>query len=352
MLTPSWLARLSRPLEWVNALARRAYARHLLRVYTAPLPVISVGNIALGGTGKTPLVAALARALVAAGVRPAILTRGYRRSSAVPRLVRGGEPLDWRDIGDEPALLAHTLPGVPLVVDADRVRGAMWAANETDATHLILDDGFQHFRLARQLELVATPAADPLCRRRPRREHPRSLRHAHAILLTDAQFGANEEELAALGRYAPGVPVLAVATRPTGVRHRGTFHPPSWLAGRRLHAAAGIASSHRFFALLSQLGGHLERLVPLPDHYPWPVEAIQRLLKEAQAGGAELVVTAKDAIKFPPALAPRVAWLEVEVILLGGSFSDLLRPLFPSSPAGGAVRGMARPEPRRFQRRA
>ena len=177
----------SRALEWVNTAARAGYASGVCRVHRAPVPVISVGNIAIGGTGKTPLVAAIARFLLEHGARPAILTRGYRRRDPLPRLVRGAAAPAWEEIGDEPALLARMLPDVPIVVDADRVRGAATAVRDAGATHLVLDDGFQHWRLARDLDIVAVDAADPLCARRLRRERPAALARADLAVAVDAR---------------------------------------------------------------------------------------------------------------------------------------------------------------------
>ncbi len=333
MLNPALLALASRPLEWINAAAHATYRRGLLPTHRAPVPVISVGNIALGGTGKTPLVAALARTLLAAGTRPAILTRGYRRMTAEPRLVRGEEGVRWEEIGDEPALLARALPRLPIVVDADRVRGAARAVAEGGATHLLLDDGFQHWRLARELDIVATPMADPLCRRQPRREHPRALRRAHAVLLTDSHPAGVAEARAAVRRAAPGVPVLGTAVLPRGVHHQGVCHPPQWLAGRRVIAVAGIANPVRFFNQLAALGAELVTCVPLPDHHVLTEPHATRLLHQADRDRALLILTAKDVVKLPPHLARPVAWLEIEAVPLEGSFLDLLSPVLSSPPS-------------------
>jgi len=327
MLSQRLLAAACRPLEWVNAAARAAFEHGLARVHHPEVPVISIGNIALGGTGKTPLVAALARALLGAKLQPAILTRGYRRAHSAPRLVWHDPGVPWQEIGDEPALLARALPQVPIVVDADRVRGAGRAVAATGASHLLLDDGFQHWRLAREVDLVATPMDDPLCRHRPRREHPRALARASAIVLTGAHPAGVEQARAALQAVAPAVPVLATTVQPSAVHYQGFRHPPSWLAGRPVVAAAGIANPHRFFALLAALGAELFTTVPLPDHHVLsPVQAHQ-LLRRARAQQALLILTAKDVVKLPASLAAEVAWLEIEAAPLEGCWLDLLRDI-------------------------
>ncbi len=324
MLSEALLTLASRPLEWVNAAARAAFEHGLVTVHHAEVPVISIGNIALGGTGKTPLVAALARALLAEGARPTILTRGYRRIQTAPRLVWRDPGVPWQEIGDEPALLARALPEVPIVVDADRVLGARRAVAVAGASHLLLDDGFQHWRLARQIDLVATPMADPLCKYRPRREHPRALARASAIVLTDAHPAGVEQARTAVRRMAPSVPVLATTVRPSAVHHQGVRHPTTWLGGRRVIAAAGIANPQRFFALLTALGAQLVTAVPLPDHHVLTTEHAVELLHRARAQQAALILTAKDVVKLPAELAAAVAWLEIEAVLLEGSWLDLL----------------------------
>lgn len=324
MLSRTLLVLASRPLEWVNAAAHDAYAHRLVTVHHAEVPVISVGNIALGGTGKTPLVAALARTLLTAGARPAILTRGYRRTQSAPRLVWRNPHVPWHEIGDEPALLARAIPEVPIVVDADRVRGAARAVAEAQVSHLVLDDGFQYWRLARHVDLVATPMNDPLCRHRPRREHPRSLGRASAIVLTGAHSAGVEQARAALQRVAPAVPVFASTVQPRGVHHQGVCHPPAWLAERRVLAAAGIANPHRFFALLATLGAQVVTTVPLPDHHVLTQQQTKELLRRARTQQAVLIFTAKDEVKLPADLAAEVAWLEIEAVPLHGNWLDVL----------------------------
>ncbi len=318
----------SRLLAAVNAAGRWWYTR-VLRPQRASLPVVSVGNIACGGTGKTPTVAALARELQRAGYRPAILTRGYRRQGRAPTLLTR-PPADWREVGDEPALLAAALEGVPIVVDADRVRGAATAAERTPATHLILDDGFQHWRLARDLDLVVVDASDPLACRSPRREGPRALAHADAIVLANATPDLLAPATRALRRYAPSVPILATRLVVRCVRSAHGETPPETLAGARVFAVAGIASPHRFLATLRQLGAEPVRFRFFPDHHPLTPGELARLEACAEREGLLLVTTAKDAVKLPAPLTGGIRWLETEVECLEGSFRDLLAPLCPA----------------------
>lgn len=318
--------RASRVLEAVNAAGRALYEAGLRRPRRAQVPVVSVGNIACGGTGKTPTVAALAGALRGAGFHPAILTRGYRRRGRAQRVLRGPVE-DWRTVGDEPALLAASLPDVPVIVDADRARGAATAVAEVGATHLVLDDGFQHWRLARDLDLVVVDADDPLAFRSPRREGPRALRRAHALLLAGATESSAENAAEQLRRIVPHTPIIAMRTVVRGVRFGGELLPPASLAGKRVVAVAGIAAPERFFATVAALGAEIVRKRPFADHHPFAHGEMEAILADAERAGLAVVATAKDVVKLPAAVAPRVLCVEIEFERWEGSFLDLLAPV-------------------------
>jgi tetraacyldisaccharide 4'-kinase len=333
----------SRLLEVVNGLGRWLYRSGLRRTERLPVPVISVGNLVLGGSGKTPLVEALARVLLRAGARPAILTRGYRRRDRHPALIDSERDVAWESVGDEPAMLARALPGAVIAVDHDRLRGARRALDGAGATHLILDDGFQHWRLARDLDVVALDSRDPLSERAPRRENPSALRRAHAIVLTGAPPEPPYQIADQLEAIFPTARVLVVATTVMAVRLAGERLSPGWLAGRRVVAAAGIAGPERFFATLRQLAARPVRCVPFPDHHPFSRRELEDLLRDAAQHGATPIVTAKDAVKVPADLLPSIAWLEIAATCVRGSFRELLarfvaadgRLLPPAEPSDG-----------------
>ena len=334
---PDWLLGFTDFMEVVNAAAHAAYRVGLRKSERAAVPVISVGNIAFGGTGKTPLVAALARTLLAAGARPAVLTRGYRRREKAPVTVRGPDGATWERVGDEPALLIQSLPEVPIVVDRDRVRGAAMAVRETGATHLILDDGFQHWRLARDLDVVVVEASDPFGARKPRREHPDALARADAIVLSRA---ANLTEaraaMAVLGAYAPEALFLATALAARAVFRGGERRPPDALRGMPVIAMAGIASPEGFVNTLGDVGAHVVDMRFFPDHHRYTRREVEAVIAEADAAGAVVATTGKDAVKLPPDLVARVAWVDVEAVAMMGSFEELLAPVlgksFPTLP--------------------
>jgi tetraacyldisaccharide 4'-kinase len=323
---------LSRALELVNGAARALYARGILPARHAAVPVISVGNIAMGGTGKTPLVAALATALRRHGARPAILTRGYRRRDSTPRLVVHNPGAGWEEIGDEPAVLARALPEVPIVVDADRVRGAAVAVAQGGATHIILDDGFQHWRLVRDLDIVTVDPRDPLCERRLRREHPRALAGADAAVVIDAAPGALDAVRALVATVAPSLRLFPCRLQPSAAVVGADRHDAPWLRGRRALAFAGIANPRRFAATLAGLGAEVVETRSFPDHHVYAEAEIAEILDRARALAAVAVTTEKDAVKIAaPALA-RIAVLAVELVPEGGDLLDLLAPLLAGAP--------------------
>jgi tetraacyldisaccharide 4'-kinase len=315
-------------VEGINAIGHSAYRVGLRRVHRAGVPVISVGNIAFGGTGKTPLVAALARTLLAAGARPAILTRGYGRREKQPLLIRGGENATWERVGDEPALLARALPEVPIVVDPDRVRGAATAITEAAATHLILDDGFQHWRLDRDLDIVVVEASDPFGAKAPRREHPDALGRADAIVLSRvADLTEARAAMAVLGAYAPDAIFIATSLAARAVWRDGARQGPGALRDVKVLAMAGIGSPEGFVHTLGDIGAIVADMRFFPDHHRYARAEVEAVLAEAAADGAIVATTAKDAIKLPADLAARVAWLDVDAVAVMGSFEELLAPV-------------------------
>lgn len=314
-------------LEFGNAVVRPLYRWGVARVHRAAVPVISVGNIACGGTGKTPLVAALARHLLGRGLRPAILTRGYRRERTQPLLITEQRMVSWRDAGDEPALLARALPEVPIVVDRDRVRGAATAVRETGASHLLLDDGFQHWRLDRAADLVVVDAHDPLADNAPRRERPAVLRHATGIVVNRADDRTQAVAvMAMLGPWAPDAAMIATRVVVSAVHQRGERAPAASLRGQKAVLMAGLGNPQAFVGSVGDLGVHVVDMELFPDHHRYRRSELERILASAEAAGAIVLTSGKDVVKLPAEIAARVAWLEIELEPVLGSFDDLIPP--------------------------
>jgi tetraacyldisaccharide 4'-kinase len=296
--------------------ARRAlYATGLRRAEALPVPVVSVGNLAVGGTGKTPFVAWLARGLLARGHHPGILARGYG-----PRAATG-------DLSDEGAVLRHLLgDAVPQVEDPRRVRGGarlLEAHPGTDA--LLLDDGFQHLALRRDLDIVLLDATNPLGYGRllPRgrlREPPRALARAGVVVLTRIEQVPEDRVRAARTEVArhTDAPVVLCKTRPVGLEVAGRMEEPARLRGRRVFAACGVGSPRGFEATLCALGAEVLGRRFLADHAAVGEAGWAEIEAEAAAAGAsEVVITRKDAVKRK-ALPPHVAVLDVEAEVVGG----------------------------------
>jgi tetraacyldisaccharide 4'-kinase len=306
------------PYGLVVAARNAAFDRGLLPRQAAGVPVVSVGNLTLGGTGKTPLVAWVARALAARGLRPAVVSRGYGAAA-------GG-------VSDEALELAVVLPDVPHVADRDRVAAARRAA-AAGASAVVLDDGFQHRRLARDVDIVAVDATDPFgCGRLfPRgllREPLAGIGRADAIVLTrsDAVDAGRRDEirarLAAAGRGRRPTVWAEAVHRPVGLRTwDGPGRPLDALRGPRVAAFAAIGNPAAFRRTLESLGAVLVDFQSLPDHHAYAPTDLERLGRRAADAGADLVVTTlKDLVKIRrPELSGRpLTALEIALEVVAG----------------------------------
>jgi len=295
------LSAASAPYSAVMRARRWCYAAGLRRAKGAPVPVICVGNVTVGGTGKTPMVAWVVEQLKAAGAVPAVLTRGYK---AV-----GGR-------SDEAELLKR-LAGVPVIVDADRLAGAAEAA-ERGANVCVMDDGFQHLRLRHDLDIVLIDATNPFGYGRvlPRgllREPLSALRWAHALVITRSdRVGTRtlEDIRRRLRRFAPRASLHAAVHEPAClIDEQGRQMPLSALAGRRVCAFCGLGNPQPFFDLLHALGADVGAREALGDHAVYDSAALERLRKAASANRCLLFLTTqKDFVKLPAEQFPHPVW--------------------------------------------
>ena len=328
--------RLLTPVYAVVVLARNSlYDVGALRARSAGVPVISVGNISTGGTGKTPFVIWLVRKLRALGSNPGVLSRGYGRADGAAE-------------NDEGALLSKCLPELPQVQEADRVAGAT-ALEALGADLIVLDDGFQHRRLARDLDLVlidatrpwglppAAPGAPPLEALLPRgllREPISSVKRADAVVLTRCDQ-ASEATLAEIERevhrHAPDVPIAHAVHRPARVVTPTATEEPSWLEGRAVTLLSGVGHPRAFEETARSLGAEIRRVHVFDDHHAFSVSEVEGLCEE----GTELLVTAKDAVKLR-ALGVPCASLEIEIDVVSGeeSLSDLVKAASKGASSG------------------
>ncbi len=295
-----------RSLSFVYGLAVRLRNRRFDRpaaARRAPIPVLSVGNLGVGGTGKTPLVAWLARRLRDAGRRPAVVSRGYGgRAGRGPLVVSSGDGprCSAAECGDEPSMLARALDGVLVVVGSDRLR-AVEAAAEGGADVALLDDGFQHRRLARDLDVVLLDATAPFGNGRllpagPLREPVAGLGRADVIVLTRAGPGVPlEGACAAVRRNNATAPIVAADHRLVGFADRAGR---SAAAPGRAVAFCAIGNPGRFRADLERAGIEIVAFRAWRDHHRYTAAELGELGRSAERGHAVLVTTEKDLARI------------------------------------------------------
>lgn len=292
------------------ALRSAAYQRGWFKTRRLGRPVVSVGNLTLGGSGKTPLVAFIAKTLLKRGWRPGILTRGYgrRRGSELVALEpRPCRVADAHQVGDEPALLAKLLPEVPIVVCADRYRAGRLAEETFHVDAHILDDGFQHLALARDLDIVALDVTQEFSDRAllpagRLREPCAALARAHLVVLTRVDLRGPEPLKHQVERLNPRARIFRSGTKLCGLVdvETGRVLTPEVLRGRPVSAFCGLGNPGAFFADLRRWGFTVVAENAFPDHYAYTEADLERLSERArQAGAAALLTTEKDAVNFP-----------------------------------------------------
>jgi len=298
-----------------RACQRAGRQRHLRR------PVVSVGNLRVGGSGKTPTVACLARMLVDLGERPSILSRGYARRHAPAGVivVSDGRRLrsDLDASGDEPLMLARALEGVPVLVSEDRYLAGVVAEQHLGATVHVLDDGFQHLPLARDVDLLIVSEddlADPRTLPGGRLREPLSAAAAaDAVLVSGVSADAAQQIGVRLG-VAATFGITRVAGEPRRLDVLAAAVPASRQTS--VYAVAGIARPERFFQDLSRDGWALAGTFAFADHHRYDARDVARIVGAARAAGAAaLVTTEKDLMRLLPfrPLALPVMWVPLTV---------------------------------------
>jgi tetraacyldisaccharide 4'-kinase len=314
------------PVSWlygaVVAARNRHYDRPANRV-RAGIPVVSVGNLTVGGTGKTPIVCWIAERLRDDGRRPAVVSRGYGGTAGRgPCVVSRGEGprVDVRVAGDEPYFMAHTLPGVRVIVGSHRA-GGVEAAVATGADIAILDDGFQHRRLARDLDLLLVDRSDPFGGGRllpagRLREPLSGMSRADLVLLTRSCSAELRVELeTTLRRHLTGAPVLEAGHECVGfVDAEGEATE----VGPRVVAFCGIGHPAGFRRDLEARGLELVDFVVFRDHHDYSSAELHALSARASASGAGLVTTEKDLARLsgvPTAVPGPIAALRIRATI-------------------------------------
>ncbi len=297
------------------------YKRGILRRFWPGCLVISVGNITVGGTGKTPVVETFARALTKGGRKVAIVSRGYKARSpnwrwrwrnrtlvAGTKIVHDGQQLllGAREAGDEPYMLARNLDEVVVIVDSDRVRGSRFAINEFGVDTIILDDGMQHLRLQRQIEVVLIDATCPfgfehMLPRGLLRESLSGLRRATHIFVTKAKQIDITPIVERIRQYNQTAEIIACFYEPLTLVnvHNGEEMPLTELRAQNVFVVSGIAQPGGFVELVKELGAYVQRVYTFPDHHRFRREEIERIYRRAFSWHADaIVMTEKDAVRF------------------------------------------------------
>jgi tetraacyldisaccharide 4'-kinase len=323
------------------------YRNRYFRPRSLGCVVISVGNLTVGGTGKTPVVEMLARALEAGGRRVAILSRGYKsvprplllrlwdgifKKKAVfgPRLVSDGNSLllDSRTAGDEPFMLANNLRGVVVLVDPDRVTSGQYAIESFGADTLLLDDGFQYLRMRHGIEIVLVDSQalfgnEYLLPRGTLREPPKNLRRATHIFLTKCIDRNNGDSIARIRKYNRTADIIECAHRPRHLRNlvTGEIKSLDFLRELEVGSICGIAIPESFQSALNDLGAKVSVSKFYTDHHRYSVREIENFIRRCgRRGLAAIITTEKDAVRIPRILDPEVPiyYLRVEIEILGG----------------------------------
>lgn len=313
------LSILSIPYGAVMRVRNALYDCGAFKAHAVNAPVISVGNLTAGGTGKTPLVAYLAEEAMRRGLRPAVVARGYK-----------GELRDGEWINDEGLLLREMIPGLIVVQNPDRVAAASKAIGESGAGFIILDDAFQHRRIRRDRDIVTLDAREPFGNGRMLpagllREPVGGLRRVNAIVLTRCDE-ADEADLdgleARLGDLSGGAPVFRTMHAPVRIRIPGRDDdlPLEWVGGKKVLVFSGIAVPGSFDRTVASLGGRIVEARSFPDHHRYSAEDVRGLAQAAgQAGADAVVTTAKDAVKLSAfEEAGEFAVVDVSVKFLAG----------------------------------
>src|SRR5256886_10129526 len=322
------------------------YRKRILRERALGCLVISIGNLTVGGTGKTPIAEKFARALQSGGRRVAILSRGYksvprkrswldrlrRKDVDPPRVVSDGKSLllDSLIAGDEPYMLAHNLKAVIVLVDKDRVKSGRFAIDKWQVDTLLLDDGFQYLHLKHRLDMVLVDRQAPfgnefLLPRGTLRERPRNLRRASYIFITKNTGEPNLALMKRIRRYNRTAEVIECAHKPLHLQNvfTGEQLPLETLRGAFIGSLCAIAAPESFQDALRKLGAHVDLAKSYIDHhYYTEAELISFIKRCIRRDLAMIVTTEKDSVRMPrlseAELKVPIFFLRVEIEILSG----------------------------------
>lgn len=343
-----FLQGLSYVFSGITQLRYLLYKNRFLKSRSLGCLVVVVGNLTVGGTGKTPIVEKFARNLQARGRKVAILSRGYKSKPdqfykrfwrwithsepTAPKVVSNGKDiiLDSEVAGDEPYMLAKNLPGVVVVVDKDRVKAGRYAIEKFGCDTLILDDGFQYLRLKGRLNLLLVDKTNPFGNKHllPRgilREPIKHLRRASYVFLTKSNGQPDPSIETTIRKYHPTVEIIECAHQPlylNAINNGGAKIPLSVLKGARVIAFSGIAVPESFEDILKENGAQLIETHRFVDHHRFTVDEVYKLFTHAKENQVDMIITTeKDAVRIPENLMSPIPmyYLRLEIDILKGA---------------------------------
>lgn len=331
------------------------YKNRFLQSRTPGCLVLSVGNLTVGGTGKTPVVEFLARTLQDRGRKVAILSRGYKAKKPpllrrlqrkwlglvkhATRVVHDGQRLllDSRFAGDEPFMLARSLGNVVVLVDKDRVRAALGAVRHFGCDTLLLDDGMQYISLQHRVEICLIDRQAPfgneyLLPRGTLREPPENLARAQYIFITKSDGADNSDLIQRIRQYNATAGIIECTHHPLHLKnlYTGEELPLSWLPGKHIGALSGIARPESFEEKLVSLGAHLNLTSRFADHHRFTDKELRDFINRCVLRDLDAIVTTeKDSVRFPHrphTLDVPVLYLRVQIEILRGQdvWEDLI----------------------------
>lgn len=306
------------------------YDHNIKKSQSLPCAVISVGNITVGGTGKTPMTIYLAKQLKKRGLRVAVISRGYGgKAEKAGGLVSDDKNIlmDSETAGDEPYMMAMSLPGVPVLVGQDRIKSGLTAVDKFKSEVILLDDGFQHRKLKRNIDLVLLDCLSPLGNRHiiPRgilREPAKGIERGGAFVLTrsdSVDTKRKNKSLTDISSLAHGKPVYLAGYKPYifGIVKGRVLSEPAFgsdfLAGKNVSAFSGIAKNNEFRKTVDSFGTEILSFDSYPDHYQYSGDDIGNIKRRANEKGAEYVLTTeKDYVR----IAQKSEW-DIPLIVIG-----------------------------------
>lgn len=310
------------------------YKNGILKSKRLSCKVISIGNLTVGGTGKTPLAMYMANLLQRAGYQLVIISRGYGGSAEkTGGIVSNGKTvrMSVEQAGDEPYLMATRLAGIPVIVGSHRYQSGKQAILSFHPDILLLDDAFQHIQLQRDLDLCLCDGEKPfgngyLFPRGMLREPVAHIRRADAVVLTHNQRPPEiSSSVKKMQKYIPGKPIFRCSYQPSKFREPANdkIHPIEILTGRKILAFSGIAQNDKFAAMLSELGGHILKFIPFSDHHWYTNSDVIQILQVAKDLHADYIVTTeKDYVRIGNSLSSSFPTLTLVISLSFGEDTE------------------------------